>query len=50
MINSYTRLQREILRAVDDAFPKKRPWAAHNEPKLMVAIRDGVLRLMGEKL
>ena len=49
MSNSYTRLQREILRAVDDVFPKKRPWEAHNEVKIMMAIRKGILVLMGER-
>jgi len=49
MSPSYTRLQREILKAIDQAFPKKRPWEAHNEPRIMEAIREGVMNLLGER-
>jgi len=48
MTHSYTHLQQEILRAIDDVFPKRRPWEAHNEPKVMEAVRKGILKLIGE--
>jgi len=48
MSHSYTHLQREILQAIDDVFPGKRPWEAHNEPRIMEAVRVGILRLIGE--
>ena len=47
---TYTRLQRAILAAIDNAFPKGRPWNGHDEVKIMMAVRKGVLRLLGEKI